>query len=160
MNPSQPDNICSFFDGGLRITLPWPPSINHYYRNVGSRTLISREGRTFRRHVCGLLSEHGSAHLPIEGRLAVSILVFPPDRRRRDIDNIQKPVLDALQHAGMYRDDSQIDLLITRRGDIIPGGRLEIEVLDMPVRTCPLCDRPGAAITVTWAEQCAGEAHE
>jgi hypothetical protein len=27
----------------------------------------------------------------------------PPDRRRRDIDNVQKPLLDALQHGGAYR---------------------------------------------------------
>ena len=24
------------------LTLPWPPSINHYWRRVGPRTLISR----------------------------------------------------------------------------------------------------------------------
>ena len=27
------------------LTLPYPPSINHYWRRVGPRTLISREGR-------------------------------------------------------------------------------------------------------------------
>ncbi len=68
---------------------------------------------------------------------------FPPDRRRRDLDNIQKPVLDAMQHAGVYLDDSQVDLLVTRRCDVLPGGRLGIAVMGMPLERCPLC---GAAM--------------
>jgi crossover junction endodeoxyribonuclease RusA len=47
--------------------------------------------------------------------LGVHVHVGPPDRRRRDLDNTQKALLDSLQHAGVYRDDSQInDLRITR----------------------------------------------
>ena len=29
----------------LELELPWPPSVNHYYRHVGPRVLISRDGR-------------------------------------------------------------------------------------------------------------------
>lgn len=64
---------------------------------------------------------------------------FPPDRRRRDLDNLQKPVLDVLQHAGVYEDDSQIDLLITRRREVVPEGRLLVDVVDLPLRRCPVC---------------------
>jgi crossover junction endodeoxyribonuclease RusA len=64
---------------------------------------------------------------------------FPPDRRRRDLDNLQKPVLDALEHAGIYEDDSQIDLLLTRRRDVVAGGRLDVQVDELPLRRCPLC---------------------
>ena len=35
----------------VTLELPWPPSVNHYYRRVGPRTLISREGRQYRRDV-------------------------------------------------------------------------------------------------------------
>ena len=68
---------------------------------------------------------------------------FPPDRRRRDLDNLQKPTLDALQHAGIYEDDSQIDLLVTQRCEVVPGGRLEIRLDEFPLCRCPLC---GAAM--------------
>jgi crossover junction endodeoxyribonuclease RusA len=67
---------------------------------------------------------------------------FPPDRRRRDLDNIQKPVLDALEHVGVYEDDSQIDLLITRRREVVPGGQLLVEVVNLPLRRCPVCGGP------------------
>ncbi len=123
----------------MTLDLPYPPSINRYYRHVGFRTLISREGRTFRRNVCALLGGGGSRRPPADGRVALCLDAFPPDRRRRDIDNIQKPVLDALQHAGVYVDDSQVDLLLTRRGQCVPDGRLAVDVLDLPLRKCPLC---------------------
>ena len=121
--------------------LPYPPSINHYWRRVGPRTLISREGRTFRRNVCALLGGGGPRKPPAGGRIALAMDAFPPDRRRRDIDNIQKPVLDVLQHAGVYEDDSQVDLLVTRRREPVAGGRLEIRMDDLPLRRCPLCGR-------------------
>ena len=90
----------------LLIELPWPPSVNHYYRRVGHRTLISREGRKYRSEVIAILRD---LHLrPLNGELAMTVDAYPPDKRRRDLDNIQKGLWDALQHGGAYRDDSQI----------------------------------------------------
>ena len=123
------------------FTLPYPPSINHYWRHVGPRTLISRQGRAFRKNVCALLGGGGPRKPPAGGRIALCMDAFPPDRRRRDLDNIQKPVLDALEHAGVYEDDSQIDLLISRRREPVRAGRLEIQMNDLPLRRCPLCGR-------------------
>jgi len=42
-------------------------------------------------------------------RLRVVIECFPPDRRRRDLDNLGKSCLDSLQHAKIFVDDNQID---------------------------------------------------
>jgi crossover junction endodeoxyribonuclease RusA len=123
----------------MTLTLPYPPSVNHYWRRVGPRTLISREGRTFRKNVCALLGGGGPRKPPSGGRIALAMDAFPPDRRRRDLDNIQKPVLDALEHAGIYADDSQIDLLLTRRRDVVRNGRLRVDVTPLPLRRCPLC---------------------
>lgn len=112
---------------GLSLTLPYPPSINHYWRTARGRTYISDEGRKYRASVSGIL-----ARLPIFGplttRLAVSIKLNPPDRRRRDIDNVQKPLLDALQHGGAYVDDSQIDWLLTERGEVLKGGQVVVNI--------------------------------
>lgn len=124
----------------MALTLPYPPSMNHYWRRVGPQTLISREGRTFRRNVCALLA--GGPRRPLAGRLAVVLNAFPPDRRRRDLDNLQKPTLDAMQHAGVYEDDSQIDLLVTRRCNPVADGRLVVEVAELPLHCCPLCGGP------------------
>ena len=110
----------------LQFDLPYPPSVNHYWRRVGARTLISRQGRAFRESVCSLLALR-RLH-PLDGWLKVHLQIFPPDRRRRDVDNIQKPVLDALQHAGVYHDDFQIVSLITDRMQPVQDGRLEVSI--------------------------------
>jgi crossover junction endodeoxyribonuclease RusA len=82
----------------IEIELPYPPSVNHYYRNVGPRTLISREGRRYRERVQAQLAALGIR--PLSGRLVVRVEVYPPDNRRRDLDNLQKSLWDALQHGG------------------------------------------------------------
>ncbi|MGE4157634.1 MAG: RusA family crossover junction endodeoxyribonuclease [Planctomycetota bacterium] len=113
----------------IEFELPWPPSVNHYYRRVGPRTLISREGRRFRERVCAILAAAGVR--PMAGRLHVEIEVYPPDRRRRDIDNVQKALLDALEHGGAYRDDSQIVRLEVEKREVEPGGKTVVRIEEM-----------------------------
>jgi Holliday junction resolvase RusA-like endonuclease len=104
----------------MTIELPYPPSVNHYWRRVGYRTLISREGRRFRKSVVAILAAMRLE--PLAGPLAVEVDLYPPDRRRRDLDNSIKALLDALQHGGAYLDDSQIvRLVITKREPMLNG---------------------------------------
>jgi crossover junction endodeoxyribonuclease RusA len=113
----------------VTLTLPWPPSANHYYRRVGHATLISKEGRRYRQRVVGEALLAGSPR--VEGRLSVRIVASPPDQRRRDLDNLQKSLLDALQHAGVYGDDSQIDRIEVVRGTLTPGGKVLVEITEI-----------------------------
>jgi len=122
----------------LNLELPYPPSTNRYYRNLRGRTLISREGRAYRATVCLQLAG-GNRKPPTCGRIALCMDAFPPDRRRRDLDNLQKPALDAMQHAGVYEDDSQIDLLITRRREQCDQAHIDVRVMVMPLLRCPVC---------------------
>lgn len=112
------------------IRLPFPPSMNHYWRNLAingrSRTVISEQGRRFRAQVKDIA---WALHLPvIAGPCEVSIAAYMPDKRRRDIDNLLKATLDALVHAAVIEDDSNIhDLRIIRAGHE-PGGYLLVTV--------------------------------
>lgn len=101
-------------------------SINHYWRRVGPRTLISREGRRFRRDVMAILAPMGIE--PLTGKLVVHVEVFPPDNRRRDIDNIVESLLDALEHGGAYIDDSQIVKLTIEKGERVEGGKTLVRI--------------------------------
>lgn len=119
----------------MTIELPFPPSVNHYWlvnRN-GSRR-ISDAGLAFRDET--ILAVRQAGFKAIEGRVALRISAHPPDERRRDLDNILKPILDALQHAGCYADDSQVDDLHILRGEKIERGAVvvTIEVADDPGR--------------------------
>ncbi|TWU43995.1 Crossover junction endodeoxyribonuclease RusA [Novipirellula aureliae] len=74
---------------------------------------------------------------PITGSLSVDVLIHPPDRRRRDIDNVLKALLDALQHGGAYEDDNQIvDLSIHKRCPI-KGGKAIVRIEETDGRLCP-----------------------
>lgn len=114
----------------IELELPYPPSTNHYYRHLGPRTLISREGRRFRERVLSILE--ASRPRPFEGPIAVQVDVYPPDHRRRDIDNVQKSLFDALQHGGVYRDDSQIVRLVIEKRECVLGGRTVVRVQEWP----------------------------
>jgi len=112
-------------------TLPWGPSMNSYWCKRGRITFISKAGRAFRKDVETIL-------IPFRGRfggqrLFVSITAFPPDRRTRDLDNLLKPLLDAMQHAKLFDDDSQIDRLLIERGNVIgKPGQLQVTIESIP----------------------------
>jgi crossover junction endodeoxyribonuclease RusA len=110
----------------ITLELPYPPSVNHYWRRVGARTLISREGRRFRARVCARLALRSGG--PLSGRVAVHVTAHPPDRRRRDLDNAMKALLDALAHGGVYEDDGQVDRIEIERGELVPGGKVVVRI--------------------------------
>lgn len=65
-----------------------------------------------------------------DGRLRVNIQLYPPDRRVIDIDNRLKSLLDAMQNAGLYGNDSQIDELHVMRAEIIKAGKAAVSIIE------------------------------
>ena len=110
--------------------LPWPPSVNHYYRHVGPRVLISRDGRKYREQVTGIISHLGIPKF--KGRIFLHAQFYPPDRRRRDLDNVGgKVLLDTLQAAGLFQDDSQIKRMLLEMHEPIENGLCCIKLKEM-----------------------------
>ena len=118
----------------LALTLPWPPSANTYWRSVvmgkSPRVLISKKGREYRVDVINACRQQRVIG-GLTGRIEVKIIALPPDRRRRDIDNLLKATFDAITHSGIWHDDSQIDRIEIERGDVITGGALMIEIREI-----------------------------
>ena len=108
----------------MKLDLPYPPSANKYWRRVGNKTLLSKAARQYKQAVYALCL--GAGVRPGRGRLAVEVLVSPPDRRKRDLDNLLKAVLDSLNGLA-WDDDSQIDeLRLARRPGVLPGGGVTV----------------------------------
>jgi crossover junction endodeoxyribonuclease RusA len=141
----------------LAFTLPWPPSVNTYWRHIvlggkfkkaQARVLLSEQGRDYR---VAAVSSMRAQHVPrgaLKGRLSVAATAYPPDRRARDLDNLWKGLLDALKHAEIIVDDGDIDELAIRRGPVRPQGLIEIRVAEIPDVVCvqPALDlRPPAS---------------
>jgi Holliday junction resolvase RusA-like endonuclease len=122
----------------MDLELPYPPSVNHLWRHFRNRTVLSSKGREYRRAVRLVLASRSVT--PQHGSLAVSIDVNPPDRRRRDLDNLHKALLDALGRGGAYFDDFQIDRLTITRCGIVRGGRVRVSVkpFDPPPEPVPV----------------------
>jgi crossover junction endodeoxyribonuclease RusA len=116
----------------LGISLPWPPSVNHYWGSRGNARFIRAEGKKYRTEVFYAIYQ-SCAGMPktIRGSCRVTIHAYPPDRRARDLDNILKAPLDALSHAGVFVDDKQVDDLRIIRGEVRPGGELFVVVDSM-----------------------------
>ena len=115
----------------MNFTLPYPPSVNRYWRHpttgkLAGRHLISEEGRAYRLAVqkAVIVQRVRATH----GRLAVHIIADVPDRRARDLDNLPKSVLDGLTHAHVWLDDAVIDDLRITRGPVVPGGQLRVSI--------------------------------
>ena len=104
----------------VTVTLGWPPTANTYWRRNGNRYFISPKGMAYRKATSISCLPYKDS-FPIEHRLRVNIHASPPDRRRRDLDNICKCLLDSLQHGGLYVDDSQIDILYIVRTSFLSG---------------------------------------
>ena len=115
----------------LVLNLPLPPTVNTYRTIFRNRMGVSKEGREFKLKVQDYVIEN---RVPKMGdkRLQMQVTLYPKDKRRQDIDNRIKALWDALCDAGVYDDDSQIDVLIVQRGEIRKGGGclVMIEELD------------------------------
>jgi len=115
----------------VTLTLPWPPSANTYWRRNGHRYFIAPAGIQFRTEVEARCLALGVK--PLAGQVAMTVTLVPGDRRRRDIDNVLKPLLDALTHGGAWTDDSQVKRLMVTMGDPIPKqGRCMVTLMEMP----------------------------
>ena len=102
----------------MTLTLPYPPSANHYWRRNGHRYFISSAGVAFRAEAKVACAAAGIRLLA--GAVSLTVTLVPGDRRRRDIDNVLKPLLDALTHGGAWADDSQVKRLIVAMADPEP----------------------------------------
>jgi len=110
------------------LELPYPPSINHFYSYYQGRPVLSKDARTYRHQVRRIAIAKGIK--PLMGPLAIRIDIAPPDERRRDCDNVQKAVLDALQNAGAFWDDSQVVWLLSIKHESQKGGRVKVRLAD------------------------------
>lgn len=112
----------------IELMLPWPPSVNNYWRMWRNRMVISTDGRKYRKAVWEQVIQQALGK-KVRNRAVVTIQAFRPDHRRRDLDNLLKAVLDALTAAEVWDDDSQVaDLRIYWAPDI--GGYLKVSIDD------------------------------
>jgi crossover junction endodeoxyribonuclease RusA len=93
--------------------------VNSYWLTSGKRRYISKRGLEFKRAVAEICADLPSF---LDAPVQVEITLYPRNKRLLDIDNVCKGVLDGLQDAGMFEDDSQVWKLTVERGATIKDG--------------------------------------
>lgn len=129
----------------ILLDLPIPPSINSYWRRGPNTsrvapegavvTHISKEGRDYRKDVAAAWIGQRN-RTPLCGPLVLRGWIWF-SQRGSDVDNRIKPLLDALEEAGCFENDSQIASVSFRRMDqtMKPGSLIVHIEHDVGCRT-------------------------
>jgi Holliday junction resolvase RusA-like endonuclease len=122
--------------------MPYPPSANRLWRAVpGKGVLKSGHYRAWLAEALALLRAQRPGLVP--GSYRLTIIATRPDLRARDLDNLAKPISDALKQAGVIEDDSKAASILLQWSESLPvkGGQIRIVV--------EAAERPSAEAVVT-----------
>jgi len=115
------------------LTIPFPPTLNHNIGRRGGRYFQSGEYKSFLSQVGWLWLKAVPMNWSKESRYSVAIELIYNTRRKYDVDNRVKPILDALTRAGAWNDDAQVDEILVARGELDkdhPRARIWIDTLE------------------------------
>jgi len=130
----------------INLSLPYPPSVNHYWQHKAVRSrqtrrwtvikFLSSRAKSFRKEVEARVYEQLGIPPKLSDRLAIIVHQHygPRDEQHehsgpaQDIDNCLKSLFDAMEHAGVYRNDSQIDELLVVKKRRAAIGRVEVTI--------------------------------
>lgn len=107
-----------------QFTVDFPPSLNNLYATVRGRRVLSSRGRAYKVTAARQALEQGVRE-PLEGPLAIRLAFYPPDRRRRDGDNLCKALFDSMKGRA-WIDDSQLARCEWTKHE--PKGTARVEV--------------------------------
>lgn len=116
----------------ISLTLPFPPAVNNITTVARGRKITSKRGRQYRDDAIKAIHEQYQGDI-LSGRLMVCITLRPPCRRKRDIDNYSKAILDAITCAGAWQDDEQVDQMTVIRGPVKKGGECKVSITEYEV---------------------------
>ncbi len=110
------------------LDLPFPPSVNTYWRRSGKHMHLSKRARQYKKEVAAiLLDKFGAGIVFPDQRLKATILLYPPSVAKRDIDNYPKAIFDALNDR-LWGDDGQVDSMVVIRKEKATGGKVAMMV--------------------------------
>ena len=113
-----------------KLTLPFPVSVNQYYRSIPRgkfcSVILSQKGREFKARVAELITERTPTDKPI----LLMIKLHAPTKRKYDVDNMLKSLLDSLIGIA-YVDDSQIQCLAVSKEEVVSGGKCTIKIKEV-----------------------------
>lgn len=118
----SPPAIATTGKSSVTLILSFPPSANHMWRkDRNGRVYLSAEYKAFKEEVAMLWRAFGVRTWDPRADVEIELFLYPPWRRRWDLDNRIKPTLDALFYAAIIIDDSQVVKLTAYKNDYEKG---------------------------------------
>ena len=96
----------------VELVLPYPPSANKLWTRT--RKGMRRTDSYNRWLHCAGWAVRTQRPKKISGLYKLTIQAVRPDKRRRDIDNLIKPISDLLQTLGIVKDDCDCEMVSAR----------------------------------------------
>lgn len=90
----------------IEFSIPYPPSANRIWRQGQGRVHKSKEYQDWLALAAWEIRAQLGPKKVITEPFKLTIRVNRPDRRKRDLDNLLKPILDLLGHYGLIENDS------------------------------------------------------
>lgn len=94
----------------IKFTIPSIITVNHYWgQGRNNRRFLTQRAKDFRFDVAEAVRKAllENPQPQMTGPLLIEIVYRWPDKRIRDGDNILKPLLDAIEHTGLIKNDNQ-----------------------------------------------------
>jgi len=103
----------------IQVKLPWPPAVNRLWRRRGNHIYKTTTAKKYQEEAAELIRQaaEGKRYAP-SARVRAEAIMFPPDRRKRDIDGPVKTLLDSIEESGVIVNDNQIKALVLEMRDI------------------------------------------
>lgn len=95
-------------EGTIEIEIPLPPSLNHSYFHRGGKRFLTPEANSFRSSVRALLL--AASAIQIEDLIGIHLHVRR-ENFARDIDNVIKHTIDAMQGSA-YKNDNRVAVML------------------------------------------------
>lgn len=109
------------------LRLPYPPSANRLWRAVNGRQIKSKHYREWIEEAQRVIREQAPAC--VHGDYRLTLIATRPDRRARDIDNLIKPVSDALATAGVIANDCRAQSVLAAWSAAAPDKTAGVHVV-------------------------------
>ncbi len=104
-----------------------PPSVNHSYRAYRGRVVLSARARAFKQLVADAAPE---GFAPLVGPIKLTVVFRFKDKRKRDLDNYLKVLLDSLKGLYFHDDDQVYGLSVEKRiGCSAEGVEITLEAI-------------------------------
>lgn len=113
----------------IKLTLrTLPLTTNSLYAHTGTRRFMTKRGKENKEAMAWEARSQYRGR-PLDGPICLKMAVWHADRRRHDLDNLCKALLDSLTGI-LWLDDNQIQTLILSKFYDKVRPRLEIEIYE------------------------------